>query len=95
MLIFGTCWPETIYTTIKEDVRRRLVGAEVIADSAQEIIIQVLISFSELSVESALRRMFLISASMHRDSIGAFRKLDFDLAKSVTKTDDEVDRFNL
>jgi phosphate uptake regulator len=82
-------------TTIKEDVRRRLVGAEVIADSAQEIIIQVLISFSELSVESALRRMFLIAASMHRDSMDAFGHLDFDLAKSVTNTDDEVDRFNL
>jgi phosphate uptake regulator len=81
--------------TIKEDVRRRLVGAEVIADSAQEIIIQVLISVSELSVENALRRMFLIASSMHKDSMDAFKKLDFDLAKSVTKTDDEVDRFNL
>jgi len=82
-------------TGIKDLVRTRLVGAEVIADSAQEITIQVLVSFFELSIENALRRMILISSSMHRDAMAALEKLDFDLAEGVIKTDDEVDRFNL
>jgi len=82
-------------TGIKDLVRTRLVGAEVIADSAHEITIQVLVSFFELSVENALRRMILISSSMHRDAMAALEKLDFDLAEGVIKTDDEVDRFNL
>ncbi|MGQ9782236.1 MAG: PhoU domain-containing protein [Nitrososphaeria archaeon] len=82
-------------TSIKDLVRTRLVGAEVVADSAQEITIQVLVSFFELSVENALRRMILISSSMHKDAITALEKLDRDLAESVIKTDNEVDRFNL
>ena len=80
---------------VKEVVRRNLVGTEVIADSTKGITIQVLLSFPELSVENALRRMFLISSSMHRDAMLALRKLDQDSARGVIKADDEVDRFSL
>lgn len=45
------------------------MGTEVIADSTAGLTIQVLLSFPELSVENALRRMFLIAASMHRDAM--------------------------
>lgn len=80
---------------IKDKVRKHLIGAEVIADSIEETTIQVLLGPSELSVENALRRMFLIASSMHKDAILALKKLDIDSAQGVIKTDDEVDRFSL
>ncbi len=80
---------------IKEAVRRHLVGTEVIADSTEGTTLQILISYPELNVENALRRMFLITASMHTDVIQALKRLDKDSARSVIKTDDEVDRFSI
>jgi len=80
---------------VKETVHRHLIGTEVVADSIEGTTLQVLLSYPELSVENALRRMFLITASMHKDAIIAFRKLDRDSIQGVIKTDDEVDRFGL
>ncbi|MCL5319235.1 MAG: phosphate uptake regulator PhoU [Thaumarchaeota archaeon] len=80
---------------VKEAARRHLVGTEVIADSTEEITLQVLLSYPELSVENALRRMFLLTSSMHKDAMLALRKFDQDSASGVIKTDDEVDRFSI
>ena len=80
--------------TIKIIVRGSLIGAEVISDSLDMITIQVLISFTELNVENAIKRMFLIANSMQKDSIESLNKLDKDAAKGVIKSDD-VDRFSL
>lgn len=80
---------------VREAVRRNLVGTEIIADSSDYITIQVLMSLPELSISSALRRMFLIASAMHRDAINALKELNADLANGVIKSDDEVDRFSL
>jgi phosphate uptake regulator len=80
---------------IKDFSRRMLVGTEIVKDTAQELSLQVLLSYPELSIQSALRRMSLIAASMHRDAITAMKRLDHKQAKEVMDTDDEVDRFNL
>ena len=47
---------------IREVVRRNLVGTEIITDSSDMITIQVLITLPELSVNTAVRRMFLIAS---------------------------------
>jgi phosphate uptake regulator len=80
---------------IKEAVRRYLIGTEVVADSSEGIILQVLLSFPELSVKNALRRMFRIASSMHEDAVASLGKIDKDVAQAVVKADDEVDRFGL
>jgi phosphate uptake regulator len=82
-------------TAIKNFTRRMLVGTEIIADSPTELILKVLISYPELSVQSALRRMCVITASMHQDAIAALREFDKELARDVVAMDDEVDRFGL
>ncbi len=81
--------------SIKELVRRKLVGTEIISESSNEIRLQVLLSYPELSVEKALKRMCLITVSMHDDAIQALRKLDKEIAREVVQLDDEVDRFSL
>ncbi|MEM1673947.1 MAG: phosphate uptake regulator PhoU [Candidatus Bathyarchaeia archaeon] len=78
---------------VRELVKKKIVGTEIISDSPREMILKVLVGYPELSVESALRRMHLIASSMHEDSIKALIKLDKELAKNIIDLDDEVDRF--
>jgi phosphate uptake regulator len=80
---------------VREVVRRNLVGTEMIADASDNITLQVLLSMPELSISTAIRRMYLIASSMHRDAMSAVAELNYELAKEVIKSDDEVDRFSL
>lgn len=79
---------------LKDFIRKKLVGAEIIADSKNEVALQTLLNYSELSVENALRRMSIITTSMHRDAMAALEENDHELAQTIIKTDDEVDRFS-
>jgi phosphate uptake regulator len=80
---------------VREVVRRNLVGTEMIADASDNITLQVLLSLPELSVNTAIRRMYLIASSMHRDAMMSLAELNQELAREVIKSDDEVDRFSL
>jgi len=80
---------------IKDLTRKKLVGTEIITDSPNEMKLQILLSYPELSVENALRRMCLIATSMHEDSMQALKDLNKELAREVISLDDEVDRFSL
>jgi phosphate uptake regulator len=80
---------------VREVIRKNLVGTEIIADSSDIITMQVLLTLPELSVNTAVRRMFLIASSMHKDAMSALGESNHELAKTVIKSDDEVDRFSL
>jgi len=80
---------------VRELVRRNLVGTEMIADASDNITLQVLLSLPELSVNTAIRRMYLIASSMHKDAMSSLAELNHEMAKEVIKSDDEVDRFSL
>ena len=81
--------------SIKKIVRNNLIGTEIINDSTEEITIQVLLSFPELTIKNALRRMYIIAHSMHKDAISSIYKIDKDAAIGVINSDNEVDRFSL
>jgi phosphate uptake regulator len=80
---------------VKDFTRKKLVGTEILSDLPQELTLQVLLSYTELSVKDALRRMSLIAASMHRDAIITLGMEENNLAREIVAMDDEVDRFNL
>jgi phosphate uptake regulator len=80
---------------VKTFARNMLVGTEIVTDTSKELTLQVLLSYPELSVPSALRRMSIITASMHKDAITALRNIDYQLAEDVRATDYEVNRFHL
>ncbi len=80
---------------VKTFARNMLVGTEIVIDTSKDLKLQVLLSYPELSVPSALRRMSIITASMHKDAITALRNIDYQLAKDVRATDYEVNRFHL
>ncbi|MCC6019293.1 MAG: phosphate uptake regulator PhoU [Candidatus Verstraetearchaeota archaeon] len=79
---------------IKELTRKKLVGTEIVSETSNEIRLQVLVSYPELSVENALRRMCIIATSMHKDAMQALKNMDRELAEEVIQLDDEVDRFS-
>jgi phosphate uptake regulator len=90
----GSIYP-ALRDGVREVVRRNLIGTEIIADASDKITLQVLLSMPELSINTAIRRMYLIASSMHRDAMLALTELNYELAKEVIKSDDEVDRFSL
>jgi phosphate uptake regulator len=79
---------------VKDFTRKKLVGTEILSDVPNELTLQVLLSYSELSVKDALRRMSIIAASMHRDAIAALTMDSPRLAREIISMDDEVDRFS-
>lgn len=81
-------------TVIKELVRRCLMGTEIISDSHEVISLQVLLGHAQLNVQDAIKRMYLITASMHSDAIRALSSRDHDLSDNVARNDDDVDRFS-
>jgi phosphate uptake regulator len=87
--------PSKVRKTLKTFARHLLVGTEIVTDTPTDLTLQVLLNYSELSVQSALRRMTIITASMHKEAVASLKNLDQQAAKAVIETDDEVDRFNL
>ena len=67
---------------IKTFARNMLVGTEIVIDTSTDLTLQVLLSYPELSVPSALRRMSIITASMHKDAITALANIDHQLQKT-------------
>jgi len=79
--------------TIKEAVKKMLMGSEIISDSSGGITIQVLVNLLELSIDGAFKRMIHLAKAMSSDAILAMKENNFDIAQEVINTDDEVDRF--
>jgi len=79
--------------TVKEAVKKMLMGSEIISDSSGGITVQVLVNLLELSVDGAFKRMIHLAKSMSSDAILAVKENNLDLAQEVINTDDEVDRF--
>jgi phosphate uptake regulator len=81
--------------TIREVARGKLVGTELVTESAQSATLQVLLSFPQLLVPDALRRMLSILNAMQQDAMQSLSRLDRESANQVVKIDDEIDRFSL
>lgn len=80
---------------LKDVVRRLLVGTEIVLDTSNQVMLQVLLTYPELTILNTLRRMSIITKSMHRDAVLALKTKDVQLANEISLTDSEVDRFNL
>jgi len=82
-------------TSVKDAVRRKLLGTEVISESSNEIVLQILINHPEFPIQKAIKRMFIIALSMNKDAISALKILDKALIQNIIETEDDVDRLNL
>lgn len=78
---------------IREGIRRKLVGVEIIEESATTILAQCLSGYVELPLKKALERMSIIAGGMLSDAVAVLGTRGTNLAQEVIDRDDEVDRF--
>ena len=80
---------------IKAEVRKRLIGMEVVGESSKEIVLKSFLKYEDFTLQDAIRSMSKIILSMHEDAIYALEKSDHNRAKDVIERDNEIDRFYL
>ena len=81
--------------SIRELVRSNMIGTEIVESSSEQITVQILTRLPELSFETALKRMYLMTNNMVTESIESIEEVDVSHAEEVVNMDDEVDRFGL
>ncbi len=79
------------YLDVLDDLLKVLVGVEIVEEDENKVLIQCFIR-SDYDPILVLRRMDSISRSMYRDVIKALVEWDIDIAESVYRRDDRVDR---
>lgn len=80
---------------LKDSARKRLIGIEIVEESRNELILQNLLNFQDISLEKSLQSMFRIIYSMMEDTIVALREADVELALDIIQRDNDVDKFYL
>ncbi|WP_309492415.1 phosphate uptake regulator PhoU [Candidatus Hecatella orcuttiae] len=78
---------------LKKIIKGKLMGVEIIEESADGLTAQCLLGYKELPVDRALNRMSVLASLMHKDALAALTNWDHMLAHEVVLRDDEVDRF--
>jgi phosphate uptake regulator len=79
-------------STIREMVRRQLIGVEIVSDTSDGLVLQILLGKSELTIDNAMKRMSIVSSSMLEEAISALRYSDKRRARDVMEKD-EIERF--
>jgi len=74
------------------DFTRKVIGPEIVEESSNVISIQDVADHSHLDMRKILKRMHLMSRSMHVDAMEAMLSGNKELAGDVVSRDDEVDR---
>ena len=82
-------------TALKDLIRRHLIGTEGVVESRDRMTVHVLLGYSELSVEAALKKMLLIVDSLRRDVSQAFHGDSEGSTEATSERQDEVGRFGL
>lgn len=77
---------------VVRDFTRRVIGPEIVEESGNSISVQDVADHSHLDMKKILRRMHLMSRSMHADAMDALAENNKVLALDVVTRDDEVDR---
>ncbi|MDG6938179.1 MAG: AbrB/MazE/SpoVT family DNA-binding domain-containing protein [Nitrososphaerota archaeon] len=78
---------------IREGIRRKLVGVEIIEESSGGILTQCLSGYIDLPLKKALERMAIIAGGMLTDAVGVLQGGTKGMSEEVIERDDEVDRF--
>ncbi|RZN71735.1 MAG: phosphate uptake regulator PhoU [Candidatus Methanolliviera hydrocarbonicum] len=80
---------------MKNAVRKRLMGLEVVGESGTEMVFRSFINYEDFPLSEVLKSICDIVESMQGDAIAALRDGNMLLAEDVIQRDNEVDRFYL
>ncbi|MFX1565175.1 MAG: PhoU domain-containing protein [Promethearchaeota archaeon] len=78
---------------VKDAIRRLLIGAEIVSETTDRVVVQCFLGQANLPLLNALERMEALVRSMQQDSLIALVEGDKRLAAEVVQRDPEVDRF--
>jgi phosphate uptake regulator len=73
----------------------KLIGPEILEESANKVVIHDLLSNEDLPADRALKRMKNVTRSMIQDALSSLIKRNKELAIDVMQRDNDVDRLNL
>ncbi|MEM1571832.1 MAG: phosphate uptake regulator PhoU [Pyrobaculum sp.] len=82
----------TLRRQIKEFIRRRIVDMEIVEEASDRLIVQSMISATELAVVDITAKMLRLVANMLNDLTIGLEKDDVAMLRDVIERDDEVDR---
>jgi phosphate uptake regulator len=91
----GVRIPSEHLRLIKDLVRKSMIGTEIVESDSESITIQILTRLPELTFGMALKRMYLMTANMHKEAMDALKRFDAVYGEEIVRMDDEVDRFSL
>lgn len=80
---------------IKDSVRQKLIGLELVEESRNELVFQCLLNYNDLPLNRVIKNMYGLVLSMLEDSMTALRDHNVEIAEDVIQRDDDVDRFYL
>lgn len=80
---------------IKMEVRKRLIGMEVVGESSKEMVLKSFLKYEDFTLRAAMHSMAEIILAMQEDAISAIVNSDNNRAKDVIERDNEIDRFYL
>lgn len=87
--------PNRITSELRESViktKERLIGIEIVEESANEIMLNCMISPDMVPLDKTLKRIHLLTLKMHEEALKSFLENDEELAKNVIGRDEEVDK---
>jgi AbrB family looped-hinge helix DNA binding protein len=77
---------------IKDFIRRRVVDMEIVEEASDRLVVQSMVSATELAVVDIAGKMMRLVGNMLTDLIVGLDRDDVTLLKDVIERDDEVDR---
>jgi phosphate uptake regulator len=80
---------------IKDAVRQKLIGLELVEESRNELVFQCLLNYNDLPLSRVIKNMYGLVISMLEDSMTALQDHNLEIAEDVIQRDDDVDRFYL
>ena len=78
---------------IKDSVRQKLIGLELVEESRTELVFQCLLNYNDLPLSRVIKNMYGLVLSMLEDSMTALQEHNVEIAEDVIQRDDDVDRF--
>jgi phosphate uptake regulator len=82
-------------TAVKNFAKENLLGAEVIDETPEEIVLQILVKHSDFPIEKAVRRMVIVSLAAHRDVILALKGGNKELFQNIINSQHDSNRLGL
>jgi phosphate uptake regulator len=78
---------------IKDSVRQKMIGLELVEESRNELVFQCLLNYNDLPLGRVIKNMYGLVLSMLEDSMVALRDHNTEIAEDIIQRDDDVDRF--